>query len=100
MIDYIDSFPTEERNDLRRFFIHPGVFDGFVAVLAQELRKKPMRPHLCDPKARMALIDQFVSKVRQGLGDREVRTFAEICEVIPMMTLQLKKGDLHQLGDL
>jgi hypothetical protein len=100
MIDYIDSFPNDERNDMRRFFIHPGVFDGFVAVLAQELRKKPMRPHLCDSKARMALISQFVTKVRQQLGDIEVRSFAEICEHIPMMTLQLRKGDLHQLGDL
>ena len=55
LIDHIEC-SGEQRNALRKFFIHPGVFDGFVGVMVQELRKKPMRPHLCDQKARRALI--------------------------------------------
>ena len=96
LIDHIEC-SGEQRNALRKFFIHPGVFDGFVGVMVQELRKKPMRPHLCDQKARRALISQFVEKVRERLGDREVRSFAEICEHVPVLELKLRKS---QLGDL
>ena len=46
MHDYISK--GERRNELRKFFLPPGVFDGVVNVLAQELTKKPMRPHICD----------------------------------------------------
>lgn len=47
--------------------------------MVQEIVKKPMRPHLCDKHARVALIHQFVTKVRTALVGHEVRTFAEIC---------------------
>jgi len=52
--DYIHK--SERKNELRKFFLPPGVFDGVINVLTQELSKKPMRPHLCDTGARQALI--------------------------------------------
>jgi len=52
LLDFISSQTAEESTALRQFFAHPGVFDGLVSVLVQELNKKPMRPHLCDPNAR------------------------------------------------
>jgi hypothetical protein len=41
----------------KEFFNSPGVFDGLVNVLIQELRKAPIRPHLCDAKQRTQVID-------------------------------------------
>jgi hypothetical protein len=41
-----------------------------------------------------------VTKIRAALGTTEVRTFAEICELIPIMKLELKKSDLKKLHDL
>ena len=58
----------------------------------QELRKKPMRPHLCDSKARRAVISQLVETIRERLGEREVRSFAEICEHVPLLELKLRKS--------
>jgi hypothetical protein len=43
--------------EYKSFFNAPGVFDGLVNVLIQELRKKPIRPYLADPVARMQVID-------------------------------------------
>ena len=59
-----------------------------------------MRPHLCDKYARRQLIHQLVTKIRKALGAQEIRTFAEICEEIPIMKLELKKSDLKTLHDL
>lgn len=55
-----------------------------------------MRPHLCDKEARYALIDQFVKKIEAACEDfgREPRTFNEICEAIPCVTLSLSKANL------
>ena len=64
------------------------------------MRKKPLRPHLCSPNARKVLIAQLVKKIRENLGDNEIRTFAEICEAMPLLTLQLNKSDLGELSDL
>ena len=86
LIDYIEN-SGDERNDLRKFFIHPGVFDGIVSMLVREMHKKPMRPHLCDANARKLLIAQLVGKIREGLGVKEIRTFAEICEAMPLINL-------------
>ena len=94
MLDYIESHQGDEHNALRKMFIHPAVFDGLVSVLIQELTSKAMRPHLCDKHARKQLIHQLVTKVRAGLGDVEIRSFAEICEHIPCLKLELKKADL------
>ena len=59
-----------------------------------------MRPHLCDSKARKALIKQFVGTIRERLGDKEVRSFAEICEAMPSLVLKLNKADLGELSDM
>jgi hypothetical protein len=57
LLDYIESFKEDdERNTLKHFFMPPGIFDGVVNILAQQLTKSPIRPHVCDPAARMALI--------------------------------------------
>jgi hypothetical protein len=85
---------------LKKFFIHPGIFDGLVSVMVREMTKKPIRPHLCDKHARRQLIHQLVTKIRSALGTTEIRTFAEICEEFPIMKLELKKSDLHTLHDL
>ena len=71
-----------------------------MGVLVQEMRKKPMRPHLCDAKARRALISQMVETIRERLGEREVRSFAEICELIPLLELKLRKSQLGGLSEL
>jgi len=58
LLDFIQKqTPYENYVAHREFFSSPGVFDGLVNVLAQELRKSPMRPHLCDSKARKVLIE-------------------------------------------
>lgn len=41
-----------------------------------------------------------MSKIRAGLGDTEIRTFAEICEAMPILKLELKKSDLGTMHDL
>lgn len=61
LLDYIEKQqPYEAHIAVRDFFAAPGVFDGFVNVLVQELRKSPVRPHLCDPAARQIVIEQMV----------------------------------------
>ena len=72
----------------------PGVFDGLVNVLVQELAKKPIRPHLCDPQARQKIIEQLVNKITTTVNDREPRKFSDICEVMPMIVLDLPKSNL------
>ena len=58
LIDYINSKqPYDTMMEYKELFNAPGVFDGLVNVLLQEFRKKPMRPHLSDKKARMEIID-------------------------------------------
>jgi len=80
----------------------PGIFDGIISILIQEMGKKPMRPHLCDPTGRQALLRQFVEKIRAVLkaNKHQVKDFSEVCEAIPLMRLQLKKSDLSVFGDL
>jgi hypothetical protein len=45
---------------VRRLFTSPAVFDALVSILVQELRKKPIRYHLCVPEARRQVIHQVV----------------------------------------
>lgn len=80
----------------------PGIFDGLVNVLVQEVTKSPMRPHICDPKARMALIHQLVEIFRAKMKEikHEPRDFADICESLPMIRLNLHKSDLGNLSEL
>lgn len=80
----------------------PGIFDGIVNILVQQLTKTPIRPHICDPQARMALIKQFVEIVRQKMREikHEPKDFADVCESLPMIKLKLKKSDLGALADV
>lgn len=59
--DYINkeiaTEPLEYQQSVRRLFQSPAVFDGLVTILVQELRKKPIRYHLCVPEARNKVID-------------------------------------------
>ena len=52
--DYIHK--DDKSQSLKKFFMPPGVFDGVVNVLVQQMTKKPVRPHICDKQARKALI--------------------------------------------
>lgn len=56
LLEYIESHTGEELHSLKRFLIHPGLFDGIISIMVQEMHKKPMRPHLCDKYARRQLI--------------------------------------------
>lgn len=61
LLDYINNQKTDEDQiEVRDFFNAPGVFDGLVSVLIQELRCSPIRPHLCDKDARIKVMDQIV----------------------------------------
>lgn len=102
LYDYIHSFQGDEFFDIKQFFMPPGIFDGVVSILLQELKKKPIRPHLCEPNARKALIHQFVSQIRAYLKktNHSVKDFVEICEVMPIIRLKLRKADLGALSDL
>ena len=84
----------ERREELRKLFLPPGVFDGVVSVLVQQLTKNPIRPHICDAGARKALIEQLVTKIEQALPDREPRSLSDICEVLPCVGLDLPKANL------
>ena len=97
--DYIEqraSGDKERRLVLRKFFMPAGVFDGLINVLVQQLTKRPIRPHLCDAQARYALLDQIVRKLEAACEafDREPRTFSEVCEALPCVTLDLPKANL------
>jgi hypothetical protein len=61
-----------------------------------------MRPHLCEPTARKALLEQFVYTVRAELDKkkRKVRAFSEVCEVLRIITLKLDKAKLGGLADM
>ena len=54
LLDFLNEVELNEGSDrynqLKNFLEPPGIFDGIVAVLAQELRRSPIRVHLCDKK--------------------------------------------------
>jgi len=72
------------------------VFDGLVNVMVQELKKGPMRPHLCDKKSRRIVIDQVVDQIKELCDQQDLilHDFSEIPERIRMMNLKLHKKDL------
>lgn len=53
LLDYIHAQPNEYHQELKKLFQSPAVFDGFVTILVLELKKKPIRYHLCVKEARM-----------------------------------------------
>ena len=52
MLDFLKEMELTESkeryNAVKNFLEPPGIFDGIVSVLTQELRRKPIRMHLCD----------------------------------------------------
>jgi len=57
-----------------------------------------MRMHLCDTaKGRRAVLKQLVDKLERILVQEKgykVKNFAEICQFVPKLDLELKKADL------
>lgn len=72
LIHVIENFSDVKETNLRvkRFFTPPGIFDGLVTVLALELKKKPMRPHLCERESRRALMKQVIDIIVTTVCDR------------------------------
>ena len=85
---------------MKEFLSPPGFFDGLVAVMAQELRRKPIRMHLCDTeKGRRLLLDQLINKIYDYLvleRKFKVKNFSDVCEYMPKINLSLKKSDLSE----
>lgn len=97
LIDYVDQQePYETHLVYKKFFNSPGVFDGLVNVLVQELRKSPIRPHLCDKEQRKNVIEQIVHAVMDLCTEKNLvlHDFAEIMEHMRVLRLTLKKADL------
>lgn len=68
----------------------------------QELRKKPIRYHLCVPEARKAIIDQFVRKIVQVMVDKKLnpQKIGEIIENASCIIIDLDKKLLGSAADL
>ena len=87
LIDYLEHIKVtegqERYNALKEFLSPPGVFDGFVAVMIQELRRKPIRMHLCDKEGgRRALLNQLVNKIYDFMVVQKgfkVKNFSDVC---------------------
>ena len=84
----------------REFLSPPGFFDGIVSVCLQELRRKPIRMHLCDTaKGRRVLLDQLINKIYDYLVIErkfKVKNFGDVCRYMPKINLKLKKSDLSE----
>ena len=61
-----------------------------------------MRPYLCDPVGRKALLRQFIEKIRTHLKNtnHQAKDFSEVCEVLHMIHMQLNKKDLSVFSEL
>jgi hypothetical protein len=78
------------------------VFDGLVAIMIQELRKKPIRYHLCIKEARVQVIDQLVRAFHKVMIDKALnpQKLGEIIENMFLVTINLDKkylGAQHEL---
>jgi hypothetical protein len=104
--DYINksiaSEPLEYQQSVRRLFQSPAVFDGLVTILVQELRKKPIRYHLCVPEARDKVIDQIVRKMVQVMIEKKLnpQKIGEIIENAPCVVIDLDKKLLGSGAEL
>ena len=97
LIDYInEQTPYESHLVYKKFFESPGVFDGLINVLVQELRRSPIRPHLCDKKARKHVIDQIVHAMMDKCNEHNliVHDFKEIFEKLTLIKVDLDKTNL------
>ena len=87
-------FKSEKKLELKKFFLPPGVFDGLINVMVQQFTKNPIRVHLCDKNARKALVTQIVTKMVSSVTERDPRSFAAVCEILPCIKLELPKANL------
>ena len=71
-MEIIEDWSSDKDETLRikRFFTPPGIFDGLVTVLILELKKSPMRPHLCEKNARRQLMRQIIDIITTTVTDR------------------------------
>ena len=102
MLEVIENYSDDKETNLKvkRFFTPPGIFDGLVSILIQELKKNPMRPHLCERKARKAIMKQLVETFVTKVVNRVPRDFQEICDDLPLIYLHLPKSNLEKLQDV
>ena len=102
LMEVIENWSTDKEENLRikRFFMPPGLFDGLVNILILELKKSPMRPHICERGSRRALMRQMIDIITTTVTDRQPRDFSEICEIFPVMHLSLPKSNLDKLVDI
>ena len=93
---------VEHQQNVRRLFQSPAVFDSFVAILVQELRKKPIRYHLCVPEARNAVIEQLVNQMVNTMIEKKLnpQKMGEIIEKLPLVVIDLEKKNLGSAADL
>lgn len=106
MHDYINKTiaeePLEYQQNVRRLFQSPSVFDGLVSILVQELRKKPIRYHLCVPEARAVVVDQLVRRFVAIMVEKKLnpQKFGELIEHESLIELDLNKAFLGSDADL
>lgn len=106
MHDYINKTiaeePLEYQQNVRRLFQSPSVFDGLVSILVQELRKKPIRYHLCVPEARAVVVDQLVRRFVAIMVEKKLnpQKFGELIEHESLIELDLNKAFLGSAADL
>ena len=89
-------------NEITRLFSSPALFDGFVTILVQELRKKPIKYHLCVPEAREAVIAQLVKAFVEVMHNKKLnpQKLPEIIENLSMVVIDLPKSNLGKYSDL
>lgn len=104
--DYINkgiaNESVEYQQQVRRLFQSPAVFDGLVTILVQELRKKPIRYHLCLPDARAHVIDQIVHKLVTVMLEKKLnpQRIGEIIEHCKCLEIQLDKKLLGSAAEM
>ena len=93
VLDYIESQETlEARKDLKEFFAPPGIFDGLVNLLVQQIAKSPIRPHICDSKSRRILIHELVTRftdlsIEKNLKVHDFKEFMEHIGVVKLLAV-------------
>jgi len=93
-----DCLRKRESTELDQSFKSPSLFDGFVSILVQELKHKPIRYHLCEREARLKLIDQLIDKFHEAMVLNELtgHKFAEIVPYMPLIVLDLPRENLEE----
>jgi hypothetical protein len=88
--------PYSEYQRYRDLYAAPGVFDGVVNMLVQELRQSPIRPYLCCKKARVEIMDQVTEQIMELATDKNLKLhdFTDIPEHQRLMKIKLHQSML------